>query len=82
MKNTVSYTAKKTRHKYRELYRVTFSDGIKKTIGLQPNGDWHLYITDDCFNGRAFSNMDAVAQYAHEIALKEKEWLKTHWVTV
>ena len=79
--SAVSYTAKKTRHKYRELYRVTFNDGIKKTIGKH-NGNWHLYITDNIYNMRAFGDMDSAARYAHEMAVKENAWAKTALIKI
>ena len=67
----VSYTAKKTRHKNSDRYRLTFSDGLKKTIGKCDDKGWYVYITDGFIIQRYFEDMDSVAEFAYECRLKE-----------
>ncbi len=75
----VSYTVKKTRHKYQELYRVKFSDGVQRMVGRR-NDSWHYYITDSSFNTRKLEDMESAVRFAYEMAQREKEWIKTHVV--
>ena len=68
---SVSYTAKKTRHKNSDRWRLTFSDGLKKTIGYCEDRGFYVYITDRYFLHRYFEDMDSVAEFAYECRLKE-----------
>lgn len=55
-----SYTAKKTRHKYSERYKLVSEDGAKGEVELWDEGDWRVRF-GSIIGSKKYSTMDEAA---------------------
>ncbi len=56
----MNYTAKKTRHKYSERYKLVSDDGAKGEVERWAEGDWRLRF-GTMIGGKKYPTMDAAA---------------------
>jgi|TARA_R110000744_G_scaffold289775_1_gene400592 hypothetical protein len=77
----MNYTAKKTRHKYSERYKIIAEDGAKGEIVKWDENDWRI-----CYGKmvvcKKHPTMDEAAEYAFSKAREITEWAKTNVISV